>query len=191
MRKLELLGAVTAVVITVVCIPTMLNSCIGKNETQLGSTASGTPATSGTATGLNQVYINPPVSRITPENVFSIDIESSPDVTSIRGAELKLEFAPKALDVLEVIPGETFGPEPVIGINHIDKNAGTLHYVVAQRGTDQLSSSSNTIATVRFKLKYFAESGPYDLILSEVSLVNAEFEMIWGFEVYYGSVEVK
>lgn len=136
------------------------------------------------------VYINPIYQEVQPEDTITVSVEIKPADLGVSAGEISLGFDPAALEATSLEPGGFLDDTPLIGLNEIDNEAGTLRLAIARVGETTAPSSPGVLAIVTFTVLETAESGTYELTLTEVRLIDQNFEDIADIPTQGASIEV-
>lgn len=136
------------------------------------------------------VYITPPSQEVEPGQEVRIKVEVKPVGWGVSAGEINLKFDPSALQATSIEPGDFLGSNPLVGLNEIDNEAGTLGYSLARVGATSPPSPPGVFAIIKLKALEVAKSGTYELTLTKVGLADEDFEDIMGIKVQGASIKV-
>ncbi len=125
------------------------------------------------------VYLNPKSQHAKVNSEFTVNLEVVPTRWGISAAEIQLSFDPQSLEALEVRPGGLLGSNPLIGMEKLDNQVGTVTYALARAGTTKPPGDRGTLATFRFKVSGDA-IGSLKINIRRISLADEKFEEITG-----------
>ena len=137
------------------------------------------------------LYINPPWQEAEPGQEVTINVEMRPVDRGVSAGEINLGFDASALEVTGIEPGDFFGSNPLVGLNEMDNEAGTLGYSLARVGATSVPSLPGILMIIEFRVLEDADSGTYELTLTKVGLADENFEDLTDIEVQGASIKVK
>jgi len=129
------------------------------------------------------VYLEPPSLSIQRGQELSINITVEPAGWGVSGCEVNLTFNSSVLQGVSIEVGGFLGSSPLIGLEDIDNQAGVVRLIMARIGSTTTPSPPGVLATVNFRVSDSAESGTYELKLTNVGLANEDFEDVTDFTV--------
>ncbi len=145
------------------------------------------PAASFDITG---VYLDPVSLQSSAGQVIDIKVVANITDSGISGGEFQLTYDTSAFQAIKLTPGHLLGESPLIGVEQIDNEAGSVQYALARKGMTQITDSSGTLATVQLQILPSSQPGNYPMKLIYVKLTNEEFKETAGFEIRNGAVEI-
>ena len=137
------------------------------------------------------VYISPASQEASSGQVVTVEVKVEPSNYGVSGGEIHLSFDSTAMTVLSYEAGDFLGATPLVGMEELDNQAGTLSYVLARIGESPVPTPPGTFMVVDFEVLDTAEIGTYHLQLVKVGLADEEFEDIEGLNIQGASVEIK
>lgn len=103
---------------------------------------------------------------------YSLPINIATGKNKVNVAQLELQYDPKILTQVTVVPG-TFFKNPLVLLNQIDKTTGRISYAFGINPEDQAVTGQGVVATITFTAKAGIEEQTGILFLPK-TLVNAE-----------------
>lgn len=135
--------------------------------------------------------------RITPDTVsadagdeLAVQITVDPDGRGVSGGELNLSFDTDGLTLLKVEAGDLFGADPLVGVETVDNDTGTLTYALARRGETTPPTPTSVFAELTFQVSQDAARGSYDLSVTSLGLADESFQDIAGISLGSATVSV-
>lgn len=135
--------------------------------------------------------------RISPESIRAevgqqivVSVDVSPEGRGISGGEINLSFDPGVFSLVGVTPGGLFGSSPLVGVEAVDNQSGTLVYALARRGQTSVPTQASTFAELTFQVVGGVPAGQYDLMVTRVGLADEAFRDIPDIELTSASVEL-
>lgn len=135
------------------------------------------------------VYLNPAFIELQPGQTFSLKVEVKPSGWGASGGEVNLAFNPAVLQAVSIEPGDFFGPNPIVGLERVDNQEGTIRLALARVGQTAVPSSAGALATVDFRVLDSVTSGTYDIEL-DAGLADQDFQDITGFTTQGATISV-
>lgn len=136
-------------------------------------------------------YIIPPSQEASSGQVVTVEVKVEPSNYGVSGGEIHFSFDATAMAVLSYEAGDFLGDTPLVGLEELDNEAGTLKYALARMGESPVPTPPGRFMIVDFEVLDTAESGTYHLQLAKVSLADEEFEDIEGIDIQGASVEIE
>ena len=137
------------------------------------------------------VYISPNSQGASPGQALTVEVKVEPSTCGVSGGEIHLSFDPTAMRVIGYEAGDLLGATPLIGLEELDSEAGTLKYALARLGDTPVPTQSGAFMVIDFEVLDTAKSGTYDLELTKVGLADEEFQEVEKFKVQGSSVDIK
>ena len=135
--------------------------------------------------------------RISPESIEAdvgqqivVSVDVNPEGRGISGGEINLSFDPEIFTLLGVTPGGLLGSSPLVGVEAVDNQSGTLVYALARRGPTSAPTQASTFAELTFQVSEGVPAGRYDLLVTRVGLADEAFRDILGIELTPATVEL-
>lgn len=135
--------------------------------------------------------------RISPESIKAevgqqivVSVDVNPEGRGISGGEINLSFDPEIFTLLGVTPGGLFGSSPLVGVEAVDNQSGTLVYALARRGPTSAPTQASTFAELTFQVSGGVPAGRYDLLVTRVGLADEAFRDILDIELTSATVEL-
>ncbi len=120
---------------------------------------------------------------------FILNVIVVPKDYGISGAELTLKFDPDVLKIIDIMPGDLLGINPVEGIKQIDNVNGTSVYVLSRAGDTVPPTSNGTLALISFKVLPQARVGEYAIQIN-AKLSDEMFQEIEGITIQEPTVKI-
>jgi hypothetical protein len=136
------------------------------------------------------VYINPRSQFTYSGSQFTVNIEVMPAAWGISAADVQLSFDTENMQIVRIEPGDALGSNPILGMERIDNQAGTVSYALARVGKTASSGYNGVIAKVTF-LTAVGITGSFKINITSVGLANDTFEEIGGIELDGATVTVE
>jgi hypothetical protein len=92
------------------------------------------------------------------------------------------------MSVVDIVFGDLFGANPLVGAKQIDNTLGTAKYALARVGTTTPPTSAGIFATITFTAK--STAGTYPIDITSIGLADENFADILGTVITDGSVTV-
>lgn len=80
---------------------------------------------------------------------FDVAVWVNPGAHGVSSGEFTMSFPAGACEVASVAPGALLGPEPLVGFQHIDNDAGTTRFAAARIGPTDAPSPPGPLATLQ------------------------------------------
>ena len=142
------------------------------------------------APGVVSVRIGPESIKAEVGQQIVVSVDVSPEGRGISGGELALSFDPKIFTLLGVTPGGLFGSSPLVGVEAVDNQSGTLVYALARRGPTSAPTQAATFAELTFQVMDGVPAGRYALLVTRVGLADEAFRDILDIELTSATVEL-
>ncbi|MFQ5933387.1 MAG: cohesin domain-containing protein [Dehalococcoidia bacterium] len=140
-------------------------------------------------TGEVAVRIEPATMRADAGDQIVVAVRVDPEGRGLSGGELNLAFDPQVLSVVDIEPGDLFGPEPLVGAEMVDNDSGTLLYALARKGQTSPPTPPSVFAEITFKVAEDARRGRYELTVTSAGLADEAFRDI--LDISLGSATVR
>jgi hypothetical protein len=127
------------------------------------------------------VYLYPTRFEASPGDDLAVQIRVKPAGQGVSGCEVVIGYDPPVMESLGVEAGDFLGAAPVIGLEKIDSQSGTIALAMARGGETAVPSPAGTLATATFRVVDSAAAGQYYLRLTWASLSDQDFLDIIGF----------
>lgn len=127
------------------------------------------------------VYLYPTLIEARPGEDLSVEIRVKPTGQGVSGCEVVIGYDPAVMESLGVEAGDFLGAAPLIGLENIDSQSGTVALAMARVGDTTAPSPAGVLATVSFRVADSAASGTYSLSLTWAGLSDEDFQDIIGF----------
>ena len=124
------------------------------------------------------VELNPSSLQTTPGEEIVIAVRVNPIDKGISGGEINIIFDPGVMTVVELEPGDLFGPTPLVGAEIVDNEAGTLTYALARIGPTSPTTSPGTFARITLVISDAAQDSSHQLTLTGAGLADEAFQDI-------------
>ncbi len=121
------------------------------------------------------IELSPPMLSMELGEEFEISIKVDPGDYGVSGGEINLAYDPDLLEVIEISPGDLFGPDPLVGIEKVDNETGTVKYALARRGMTSAPTPPGSFARIKFRT---LNVGIASIELTFVGLANQDFKDI-------------
>lgn len=196
--KKAIIAALAAIAIGAICI-SLVWAFGSDGKGSIPATEEASALVSGSEAGqpdtstvpFEGISLNPSSGQASPGQQMMVTVEANLAGYGIRGCEMELAFDPGALQLSKVEPGEMFGENPLVGIEEIDNEAGTLNYVLAMKGTDTVPSSAGVMAVLEFDVREPVQKGSCALTLTTVNLTDEGFKEISDFPIRSGTTQIE
>lgn len=142
------------------------------------------------APSLVSVRMNPESIKAEVGQQIVVGVDVSPEGRGISGGEINLSFDPEIFALLRVTLGGLFGSSPVVGVEAVDNQSGTLVYALARRGPTSVPTQASTFAKLTFQVSEGVPAGRYDLMVTRVGLADEAFRDILDIELISATVEL-
>ena len=151
------------------------------------------PTVTSTPAGAAVVRAYPITQNVTAGDSFSIDVRVE-GVTNISAAQTCLNFEPGAIQATGIVEGDFLnsvaGGGGTLPIELMDNATGTVTFAYTLKKEGYGASGSGVLATINFSTNPAAE-GVFNLVLTDVMLLNAEGDKITVGEVSAGEVKIQ
>jgi len=127
------------------------------------------------------VYLYPTLIQARPGEDVAVEIRVSPSGWAVSGCEVVIAYDPGVMQPLDIETGSFLGATPLIGLEKIDSQSGTIALAMARVGEATPPSPAGVLATVSFRIADSAAAGTYNLSLTWVGLADQDFQDIIGF----------
>jgi uncharacterized membrane protein len=141
----------------------------------------------GTVTPPTAVVI-PAAQKVAKGGTFSVDIMVDPSGYGVSGGELNIAFDPSAMSVVDMVFGDLFGANPLVGAKQIDNTLGTAKYALARVGATAPPTSTGIFATITFTAK--SKAGTYPIDITSTRLADENFNDLPAAAITNSSVTV-
>ncbi len=138
----------------------------------------------------NAVYLTLPSAEAEPGEELEVRVDVNLKDRGISAGEILFTFDGGAMEVVSIEPGALLGANPLVGLNEIDNQAGTIEFALARTGSTSVPTPPGVFALVKLKVLESAETGTYELELSEVDLADEDFNDITGLKVTGAQVSI-
>jgi hypothetical protein len=156
-------------------------------------TPTSTPTVTSTPAGAAVVKAYPTTQNVTAGDSFSIDVRVE-SVTNMSAAQTCLNFEPGAIQATGIVEGDFLnsvaGGGGTLPIELMDNATGTVTFAYTLKKEGFCASGSGVLATINFSTNPAAE-GVFNLVLTDVMLLNAEGDEITVGEVSAGEVKIQ
>jgi hypothetical protein len=132
--------------------------------------------------------VDPAAQRVAKGGTFSVDIVVNPNGYGVSGGEVNIAFDPSAISVVDIVFGDLFGANPLVGAKLYDNTLGTAKYAVARQGATTPPTSTGIFATITFTAK--SKAGTYPISITSVGLADENFNDLPAAAITNGSVTV-
>ena len=140
------------------------------------------------ATSSPSAAVDPPSQNVSEGGAFSVDIRVDPAGYGVSGGELNFAFDPAAMTADDIVWGDLFGPDPLVGTKQIDNANGTICYALARVGTTTPPTPAGVFATITFTADSIP--GTYSLDIANLALCDENFADIPGIVITDGTVTI-
>ena len=127
------------------------------------------------------VYLYPTLIEARPGEDVAVEIRVSPSGWGVSGCEVVIAYDPAVMESLGLEAGDFLGAAPLIGLEKIDSQSGTISLAMARVGETAVPSPAGTLATATFRMADSAATGTYNLSLTWAGLSDQDFQDIIGF----------
>ncbi len=127
------------------------------------------------------VYLNPTLIEARPGEDLSVEIRVKPTGQGVSGCEVVIGYDPAVMESIGVEAGDFLGAAPLIGLEKIDSQSGTIALAMARVGETATPSPTGVLATMSFRIADSAAAGIYSLSLTWAGLSDQDFQDIIGF----------
>jgi hypothetical protein len=117
--------------------------------------------------------VDPAAQRVAKGGTFSVDIVVNPNGYGVSGGEMNIAFDPSAMSVVDIVYGDLFGANPLVGAKLYDNTLGTAKYALARVGTTTPPTSTGKFATITFTAK--SKAGTYPIDITSIGLADENF----------------
>ena len=136
------------------------------------------------------VQIKPSSQEVSTGEEFTLTIYADPYSEGVSGGEINLEFNSAIMKIVSVEAGDLLGSDPLVGVEQIDNEVGTLKYALARSSVTTAPTQSGNFVTLIFSVLETAESGTYSIRLTKVGLADENFIDILGITLSQGSITI-
>ena len=136
-------------------------------------------------------YISPISQEASPGQAVTIEVKVEPSNYGVSGGEIHLSFDSTAMKAIGYEAGDLLGNTPLVGLEELDNDAGTLKYALARSGDTPVPTQTGVFMVIDFEILDTVETAAYHLQLVKVGLADEEFEEIEELNVQDASVEIK
>jgi len=138
------------------------------------------------------ISVEPSYQKVSPGEMFSMNISIDPKGEEIYGAQYELNFDPAILQVVEQTKGDFLtqdGASSIEVTNKFNNTAGRVEYGETRMGVENGVTGTGVLASITFRV--VGATGGTDLILSNVTLSDPTAQPIPGVGVNNGAVTVE
>ncbi|MDY6834934.1 MAG: cohesin domain-containing protein [Chloroflexota bacterium] len=153
-----------------------------------GGTKTGTIKVHVTEVESVMVWVEPASQEVGTGEAFEVDIMVDPKAYGVSGGELNFAFDPEAMTADGIVAGDLLGVMPLVGVETIDNDAGTIRYALARTGVTPVPTPPGAFATISFTAH--DKEGLFGLDIVSMLLVDEEFNNISSTRIDDGEVRV-
>ncbi len=119
--------------------------------------------------------LEPSTVQAVPNQEIEVQLIVNPSNYGVSSGNVHLAFPAGTLELITIEPGPLLGASPIIGIQQIDANAGTIHMALARQGTTPVPTNAGALIIMHFKVSSGALAGDYTIAISTLDLSDADF----------------